>query len=217
MSGDEKDAKPCSCPPGPRGPPGRDATAKIAPPSGAVFTRWGRAECPKTSVLVYEGTASGSSFDEPGGGGNYLCLPRQPAYRDPTEGTQPYRAYLYGAEYWAVDHAKQDTLHRRTMPCAVCMSVGRAAQFTMPARDYCPTGWTREYRGYLMSSHYKRSRTEFICVDGEAEGSERSSRLRKSSRLVPVEVRCSQEDRDGSFPCGPYKNGHELTCAVCTV
>ncbi|XP_035677775.1 uncharacterized protein LOC118416693 [Branchiostoma floridae] len=102
------------------------------------------------------------------------------------------------------------------MPCAVCMSVRRAAQLTMPARDDCPAGWTLEYRGHLMSSHYKRSRTQFICVDGEAEGSERSSRLRKSSRLVPVEVRCSREDQNGSLPCGTYKDGHELTCAVCT-
>ena len=36
----------------------------------------------------------------------------------------------------------------------------------MPARNDCPSGWTEEYHGYLMTSHYThKNQKEFICVD----------------------------------------------------
>jgi hypothetical protein len=37
----------------------------------------------------------------------------------------------------------------------------------LPAKTSCPTSWTREYYGYLMSTHIGDSgRSSFICVDG---------------------------------------------------
>ena len=41
------------------------------------------------------------------------------------------------------------------------------ATYMAPAKYTCPTGWTREYYGYLMSSHYgsDRHRTQFTCID----------------------------------------------------
>ena len=58
-----------------QGPPGLSA-------GGAIYTRWGRTTCPETpgTELVYEGLASGSAFNQYGGGANYLCLLNDPEY-----------------------------------------------------------------------------------------------------------------------------------------
>ena len=81
----------------------------------------------------------------------------------------------------------------------------------MPARNDCPSGWTKEYHGYLMTAYYAHAHsTEFICVDGNPEYVHGSQQNRDGALLYPVEGRC------GSLPCLPYVEGRELTCAVCT-
>ena len=35
----------------------------------------------------------------------------------------------------------------------------------MPAKYTCPSGWTREYFGYLMSECNNHYRSQFSCVD----------------------------------------------------
>ena len=81
----------------------------------------------------------------------------------------------------------------------------------MPARNDCPSGWTEEYHGYLMTAYYghKHSR-EFICVDGNPDYVHGSNHNHNGALLYPVEGVC------GSLPCLPYVAGRELTCAVCT-
>ena len=55
-------------------------------------------------------------------------------------------------------------------PCAVCEPVGRV-NLMVPGTYNCPQGWTQEYKGYLMSSHYTHARSsEYICVDEAPEG-----------------------------------------------
>ena len=40
----------------------------------------------------------------------------------------------------------------------------------IPARMSCPSGWTIEYYGYLMSDDYDLpTSTEFVCVDRNPE------------------------------------------------
>ena len=81
----------------------------------------------------------------------------------------------------------------------------------MPARNDCPSGWTEEYHGYLMTekSGHKHSR-DFVCVDGNPEYVRGTHANKGGALLYPVEGEC------GSLPCLPYVNGLELTCAVCT-
>ena len=53
------------------------------------------------------------------------------------------------------------SLHDHDAPCAVCYIESRGSH----------SGWTLEYKGYLMSAHHgHKGRTQFICVDGNAEG-----------------------------------------------
>ena len=63
--------------PGPQGAPG-------AVSGGAVYTRWGRTICPDTNgtILIYEGLAAGSKWDQSGGGAtcNYFHITKSPLY-----------------------------------------------------------------------------------------------------------------------------------------
>ena len=104
-----------------------------------------------------------------------------------------------------------NNLHDHDAPCAVSYVGSRGSQLMMPARNDCPTGWAKEYHGYLMTEHYnhKISR-DFICVDREAEYVPGSQSDQNGALLYLVDGVC------GSLPCLPYIRGRELTCAVCT-
>ena len=73
---------------------------------GTVYIRWGHDQCPSTAQLMYSGRAGGPHFDHTGGGSNPQCLPLDPNFLAPINGTQ-YRAYMYGSEYRTHTDSKQ--------------------------------------------------------------------------------------------------------------
>ena len=107
-----------------------------------------------------------------GGGSQYLCVPRNPKYDKYQNGHQS-AGYVYGSEY-EVDayngNPFDKNFHNHDAPCAVCFVNSRGSMLMMPARNDCPSGWTEEYHGYLMTSyHGYRHSNEFICVNGNPE------------------------------------------------
>ena len=42
-------------------------------------------------------------------------------------------------------------LYDQNIPCTVCYASTRAAMIMVPAKTECPSSWTREYYGYLMT------------------------------------------------------------------
>ena len=82
----------------------------------------------------------------------------------------------------------------------------------IPAKVNCPTSWTREYYGYLMSERYIYHRTMFECVDRHAESVLGSAANANAAHFYFVESRCSGI----GIACPPYVNGRELSCTVCT-
>ena len=155
----------------------------------------------------------GEGHTRHGGGANYLCLPHDPKYDKYKNGHQ-LAGYVYGTEYevhqYNGDPFKRN-LHNHEVPCVVCFVKSRGSMLMMPAKNDCPSGWTEEYHGYLMTAyHGHRHSTDFICVDGDPEYVPGSNANNDGSLLYPVEGVC------GSLPCLPYVNGRELTCAVCT-
>ena len=144
---------------GPAGPPGSAGTP--GPRSGgALYTRWGKSSCPQVegTELVYSGITGGTRHNETGGGANHLCMPKVPEYST----TLTYRnattnapAFLHGAEY----HGPAQGLHNHEVPCAVCYVSTRPTVVMIPAKASCPPTWTREYYGYLMTSHKLKYRS----------------------------------------------------------
>ena len=159
------------------------------------------------------GIIGGEHYTHYGGGSNYLCLPRNPKYDKYQNGHQ-YAGYVYGTEYQVPRYNRNPfdkNLHDHDVPCAVCFVKSRGSMLIMPARNDCPSGWTEEYHGYLMTAyHGHRHSSEFICVDGSPVYVHGRKQKKHGALLYPVEGVC------GPLPCGPYVAGRELTCAVCT-
>ena len=203
---------------GPKGAPGGPGQKgmkgdKEERNGGTVYVRWGHDKCPSTAQLVYSGRAGGSYYSHSGGGSNPQCLPLDPNFLTPISGGQ-YRSYMYGAEY-ETNTDSNSHVHGHNeddVPCAVCHVSNRTAVYMVPAKYTCPSGWTREYYGYLMSSNYasNRHRVQYTCMDTAFKSVTGSSADKEGLLFYFVEGRC------GSLPCPPYDNTKELSCAVCT-
>ena len=216
--------------PGPAGAPGRDGRdgaggqkgdkgergeAGIAGPpgpvsGGATYTRWGRTSCPNITGtnLIYSGRA-GKSFYNQGAGGNYQCLPNNPEYGAYAPGVQNH-ASIYGVEYRLDVGSPLYALQYHNVPCAVCHVSNRAAVLMIPAWHHCPSQWTLEYTGYLMTERNSHSKATYECVDKDAESVPGSQAIVNGGFLYHVEANCN------GLPCPPYDAQKELTCAVCT-
>ena len=209
---------------GQQGPPGQQGVAGRQGPKGlsncaGMYIRWGRTTCPvnQSTELVYSGRAGGSWFNRGGGATNYLCMPDDPDYLQYDAGA-PGLSYVYGVEYEPQTGQPlqvQPNVYAHNAPCAVCMAVSRCSLIMIPAKTQCPTSWTREYVGYLMSAAQDYSLpTTYECVDKDPEsvpglnsvgwGSEGSGIFNH------VEASCN------GMACPPYGAGKELTCVVCT-
>ena len=181
---------------------------------GTVYVRWGHDQCPSTAQLVYSGRAGGPYDVHKGGGSNPQCLPMDPNFLTPISSGSQYRDLMYGAEYYTYADNKYPVkgVNHTDVPCAVCHVSNRTAVYMVPAKYTCPTGWIREYYGYLMAewTGETRHRTQYTCVDTALKPIPGSSANKNGLVFYFVEGRC------GSLPCPPYDNTRELSCAVCT-
>ena len=190
-------------PPGPQGPPG-------ARTGGVTYTRWGHNTCPNVAgtEMLYSGRLAGVFYNAKGGGANYLCLPDNPEY------TLRYRSgvngysKVHGTEY---EYPIVGT-HDHGVPCAVCYTTTRVAMVMIPAKTSCPTNWTREYYGYIMSENNgsDRSRNQYVCVDKDQVSVPGTSANINGNVLYHVEAACH------GIQCPPYDPAKELNCVVCT-
>ncbi len=177
---------------------------------GLSYVRWGKPECQFGSTMLYEGFMGGAFYDHMGGGSNYLCLPYEPKYVYKSAISSPSRIYTTefetNNEVFPSETQDYDTL------CAVCF-VEKATKIMLPAELNCPFGWSLEYDGYLMSSHYKHeSNKDYVCVDSDPDVWYGSGANDNGALLYFVTVDCN-----ASFmSCGPYQDRVPLNCAVCT-
>ena len=213
--------------PGPRGLPGRDGkngeigpagpTGAQGPPGprsgGATYIRWGRTTCPDTegTELVYAGRAAGSYYSHTGGGANYLCITEEPEHLSFGPGTVD-AAFIYGVEYQMRGNVPAASLANddHDVPCSVCYIAPRETVLMIPGKYTCPSGWTREYYGYLMAERYNHHRSTFECMDASPETVTGGRANQNGAVFYHVEPRC------GSLPCPPYDQQKEMTCAVCS-
>ena len=161
----------------------------------------------------HSGRAGGSQYNEGGGATNYLCMPDYLEYAAGVQGAN----HVYGVEYWPVAGQPfyvQPNVHAHNVPCAVCMAVSRCSMLMIPAKTQCPTSWTKEYVGYLMSEAQSHAlATTYECVDKDPESVPGLNSVgwgSGSGLLNHVEASCN------GMACPPYDPEKELTCVVCT-
>ncbi|XP_063399721.1 short-chain collagen C4-like [Mytilus trossulus] len=179
---------------------------------GVTYIRWGRKGCPDGAELVYTGQAGGNKYNNEGGGVNNLCLPN-----DPENGEhQLYdNSQVHGAEYYINSdrkpHGMSDNLRYKEVPCVVCYRKQRSSILIVPGRKTCYKDWNVEYEGYLMANHYIQKRTNYACIDVNAEPFDsRSSHESNSVLFYPIRTSC------GSLRCPPYTEAADVYCVVCT-
>jgi len=166
-----------------------------------VYVRWGHIFCPSTANRLYHGISAGSDFRNTGSGSNSLCLPHAPTYDiSPISSNTGIGSSIHRARY---------SSDMSQMPCAVCHVSQRSAVYTFPAQPTCPTGWTLEYTGFLMTSHNDHQRSDFICVQ-KNPFVQSSPRTTEGLLFYSVEANCT------SLPCPHYQRQRALTCAVCS-
>ena len=208
--------------PGPRGLQGQKGVQGLkgdhgaaGPPGptngGVVYTRWGKSSCPSVSgtTLVYAGRAGGTWYAQKGGAANYLCMPDDPDYLSYQPGVQGHN-FVFGAEYQT--GGPLSAVNQHNVPCAVCYASTRVAVTMIPAKTRCPSTWTLEYSGYLMSERRSsdRQRTLYECVDKNPDSVPGSVSDANGALFYHVEASCN------GMLCPPYDAQKELTCAVCT-
>ena len=179
-----------------------------------TYIRWGKSSCPNVTgtQLIYAGRAGGSSFATQGGGAEKLCLPLDPDYIDVPQSTSAFRfSTLLGAEYQTYN-GPQNNLQNHNVPCAVCYASTRAAMIMVPAITQCPSSWTREYYGYLMTEcgatgHHRSS---FDCVDVNPDVVPGGIGNTNGALFYYVIATCN------GLQCPPYEANRVVSCAVCT-
>ena len=60
---------------------------------------------------------------------------------------------VQGAEYELFSGPNANVTEHNA-PCAVCYVPTRATTIMVPAKTSCPSSWTREYYGYLMTERH---------------------------------------------------------------
>ena len=202
--------------PGPRGLQGQKGKQGVAGPpgprnGGVVYTRWGKSSCPNVTgtTLVYGGRVGGTHYTHKGGAANYLCMPDDPDYLSYQPGVQG-RNFVYGAEYETFTGAPLRAVQHHNVPCAVCYTSTRVAVTMIPAKTQCPSTWTLEYSGYLMSENLGHHRSMYECVDKNPDSLPGSASAAYGALFYHVEANCN------GMLCPPYNPQKELTCAVCT-
>ena len=203
---------------GPTGPKGATGPMGLPGPQGVpsncagMYVRWGRTTCPvnQSTELVYSGRAGGSLWNSPGGATNYLCMPDDPDYLQYAAVSQGYN-YVYGVEFNPASGQPfhvQPNVYAHNVPCAVCMAVSRCSLLMIPAKTQCPTSWTREYVGYLMSGAQGHNLpTTYECVDKDPESVSGLNGVgwgSGSGLFNHVEASCN------GMACPPYGAGKEL-------
>lgn len=159
-----------------------------------IYKRWGRKDCPETATLVYHGYL----VDSPSGS-HFACHSKGSTHD-------------LNSEQSVALQRVQNTIEKNQLPCSACHATLRRSQMMIRGWKVCPSGWTVEYRGYLLSPHKVNAaqRKQVICVDEKAEKDATNSSTGAGATLVRLGRFCK------SFPCKkPYRR-HLLPCAVCT-
>lgn len=158
----------------------------------------------------------GARFDDEGSGVDYQCLPLNPDWLDYNINITA-QSLMRSIEYYTKDSGIfEDETGAKRAVCAHCYIPGRTAVTMIPAKTECPSGWHREYYGYLMSSGFwQKHPTTNICVDADPEYAD-TEFPEWGGGLNFVGADCGSWGSIEECEEGGYINNRQLTCVVCS-
>ena len=196
---------------GDRGFAGQKGSKGDAGSSGVTYIRWGRTVCPQGTSLVYTGVAAGTKYDTEGGTSDTLCLAGNPQYKS-GDRSSSNAAQLSRAKYGAYG-GPLNQHYSYDIPCALCYTTTKSTSFMLPGRYTCPSGWSTEYSGYIMTEwtgSNRGGRKDTVCMDQNAEDIKGTKGGAWPSVLYLLQASC-----DG-FSCPPFDGNKPFTCVVCS-
>lgn len=172
---------------------------------------------------------TGPDFRSEGGGVNFICLPDDPDIQTGAAklgGSASDLRPVFVSPY-EISSVLAKSQH---LPCVVCEAPPRISQLTIPAKSRCPSGWEKEYEGYMFSApsqHGKdgryvdnHSRTDYVCLDSAPESRGRSAVQKAVGDTwygVPLySVTANCEGTGTLNNCPPYQQNAPLKCVLCT-
>lgn len=149
---------------------------------------------------IYSGNTVG--YQSNNGDIDFRCMPKSGnIHYDSSKNTDytgsPHTKVIFG-EVVRYNTFLKDK-NNRTAACALCQIDGREVIEMLPATNNCSEGWTREYKGYLM--------TGGLCVSMEMDWLDH----RSSNFFYIYHEVLSDEDVSTD-----YKHNLVLSCAVCS-
>ena len=161
---------------------------------------------------MYGGVAAETKWNAKGETSDTLCLAGNPQYKA-GDASSSNAAQLSGVQNEVHGSPAPPLRHRlhTYLPCALCYTTTKSTSFMLPGRYTCPSRWSSEYAGYIMTEYTGsgRGRRDTICVDQDAEAaSTKGSAF--AAMLSLIQVSCI------GLGCPPFDSQKPLTCVVCS-
>lgn len=162
------------------------------------------------ATAVYTGQLAGPASGNSGGGADLLCMVNDPIYDG---GSTAYGGAggLYATKFVTSTTAISSaytSVNGFNVPCTVCQApAARPYAMVNPGRQDCPTGFVRDFKGYLMAAAYNTNPNSYVCVN-DAPQTLGVSQSTTSSEIYFLEPQ---------FPVpGGYTAYYEISCAQCS-
>lgn len=153
----------------------------------------------------------GAKAGEGGSGSSWECFPD--SYVTPDNANtndDAQRGKIYGVELISADPPFDSSKEGKAILCSVCQLYTRNAIVMVPGTHTCPSGYTEQYKGYIVAAGSSSNNIpqDYVCLDENVDVGTESGN--NQAKAYPVQVKC------GALDCGTYPDNAEIKCIVCS-
>lgn len=176
--------------------------------SGAIFTNWGRGDCPSGTNLLYGGyTFSLNPEGYPGGGANPLCI-KAPLVGTEVPTNQTLTGHLYSVGTSQARSLPTDIPELKEMKCAVCHKATGSCYENF-GDSACGSGFSPIYTGWVLgglTNINRKNEFNFLCVNETFDGTTANNNI--SSTIYGATIQ-------GDADITAYSKQVFLRCSIC--
>lgn len=178
---------------------------------GAIFTNWGRADCPTGTNMLYSGFTFGSEYEDQGGGNELVCLQSGGTSTLFTNSEHSLIQPLITVNWIAA--LPTGVTPGKFIRCAVCYNSGSSCYVKMNSWD-CEGAYSAVYQGYIAgaikTAGFNFTTRDRSCLNSNFDGSDVPLTTPLSSKGIVQGTKI-----DNNLGLTAYTTGHFTRCAVC--